>query len=85
MVVTTHSPYVVNYLNVLLRGSRNGVKVSPDEIGVWAVSDGGVLSLKATDGTTGEVVIDTYDLTEPMESIFGEYRAMEHYEDAIGK
>ena len=82
MVVTTHSPYVVNYLNVLLRGSRHGVKISSDDLGVWAVSDGSVLSLKAMDEETGEVVIDTYDLTEPMECILGEYKALDRYEDA---
>lgn len=85
MVVTTHSPYVINYLNVLLRSSQHHVVLTPDELGVWAVSDGGVLSLKATDAETGEVVIDTYDLTEPMESIFREYQAFDNHEGAVGE
>lgn len=84
MVVTTHSPYVINYLNVLLRGSKDGVKIMPDDISVWAVSDGGVLPLNAKDAETGEMVIDTYDLTEPMEAIFNEYKRGKN-EDIIGK
>ncbi|MCQ2336007.1 MAG: ATP-binding protein [Paludibacteraceae bacterium] len=84
MVVTTHSPYVINYLNVLLRGSHGGVKIMPNDINVWAVSDGGVLSLNVQDAKTGEMLIDTYDLTEPMEAIFNEYKRGEN-EDVIRK
>jgi len=85
MVVTTHSPYVINYLNVLLRGSRSGVRFEPEDIKVWAVSEGHVMSLNAKDTETGEMIIDTYDLTEPMEEIFGEFKGVESYEELVGK
>lgn len=74
LVVTTHSPYLINYLNVLLRRPKDKIHIDIDDIQVWAVNEGKLFSLKATDDETKEQLIDTYELSEPMADIFSEFK-----------
>ncbi len=78
MYVTTHSPYIINYLNVLIRryaSDTKGVSLNPEDLAVYYVNDNGsVNSLLAKDEETGEFVVDTYDLSEPMQQIFDIYQ-----------
>ncbi len=71
--LTTHSPYIVNYLNVLLRSG----KINDRDMAVFNVSDGELRDLMATDLDTGEVVVDTYVLSEPMEELFNVYESLQ--------
>ena len=76
LMFATHSPYILNYLNVLLKASyyekarERYPYINPDEIAVYRLHDGVVHSLMATDNLSGHTVIDTIDLSDTMEDIF---------------
>lgn len=78
LMITTHSPYIINHLNVLLRRHRyNSEKASiePEKLGVFRIKDGTLQDLTGTDMTTGEAVVNTLDLSETMSDIYQEYMA----------
>lgn len=73
IIMATHSPYILNYLNVLLRQTIQGrAKVEAEHMAVYRIYDGSAQSLMATD-EDGKVVVDTYDLTEMMSAIYNEF------------
>lgn len=82
LVLATHSPYIINHLNVLLRASysqkgRDSYQyVMPNQIAAYKVADGKLMDLMATDEETGEIVINTFDLSEIMEDIYNDYDAL---------
>lgn len=76
-MMATHSPYIVNYLNVLLRRyNRNnnvrGSSVASDDLSVYRVFEGRIQNLVGQD-ENGHIAVDTSDLSEVMESIYNEY------------
>ena len=73
LLVATHSPYIINHLNVLLRRKEGDPRIPSADLGVYHVADGTLQDLMAQDSDTGEYVVDTTDLSEPMESIYNEY------------
>ncbi len=76
IIMATHSPYILNYLNVLLRQTAKGrARVEAEEMAVYRIYDGSAQSLMATD-ENGEVVVDTYDLTEMMSAIYQEFNEL---------
>lgn len=83
LMIATHSPYIINHLNVLLRAGyfEKARKTYPfldaDKIAVYRVHEGSLTSLMATDNDTDECVINTYDMSDSMERIFDEYESME--------
>ena len=83
LMVSTHSPYIVNHLNVLLRAGyfekarENYPFLEKDDIAVYRVNEGKIISLMATDNETGEDVINALDMSDTMERIFEEYESME--------
>ena len=83
LMVSTHSPYIVNHLNVLLRAGyfekarENDPFLEKDDIAVYRVNEGKIISLMATDNDTGEYVINALDMSDTMERIFEEYESME--------
>lgn len=83
LMVSTHSPYIVNHLNVLLRAGyfekarENYPFLEKDGIAVYRVNEGKIISLMATDNDTGEYVINALDMSDTMERIFEEYESME--------
>lgn len=83
LMVSTHSPYIVNHLNVLLRAGyfekarENYPFLEKDDIAVYRVNEGKIISLMATDNYTGEYVINALDMSDTMERIFEEYESME--------
>lgn len=82
LVLATHSPYIINHLNVLLRASysqkgRDSYQyVMPNQLAAYNVADGRLMDLMATDEETGEIVINTFDLSEIMEDIYNDYDAL---------
>lgn len=72
-MIATHSPYIVNHLNVLLRAGyfekarENYPFLEKDNIAVYRVHEGTLTSLMATDNETEEYVINTYDMSDTME------------------
>lgn len=82
MMIATHSPYIINFMNVLLQAGRYaGIDRLPDhvarltleQLAVYKVDDGTLRSLNVTDTATGQAVIDTYDLSIPMEEMYQQY------------
>lgn len=74
--LTTHSPYIVNYFNILIHQKReNRGKIAVDDLNVFAVGEGGVQNLKSRN-ENGEWLIDTFDLTEQMQAIYTEYQSL---------
>lgn len=84
LMIATHSPYIVNHLNVLLRAGyfekakKSYPFIEEDDIAVYRVHEGTLTSLMATDNDTNEYVINTYDMSDTMERIFNEYESMEN-------
>ena len=79
LMFATHSPYILNHLNVLLKASyyekarEHYPYIEPDEIAAYRMDDGEVEPLMAIDNKTEHHVINTIDLSETMEDIFDDY------------
>lgn len=72
--ITTHSPYLLNYLNLLFKANDKGVTVSGasldyDAVSVYAVVGGCLKNLKVKNAH----LIDPAYLSEPIDSIYGMY------------
>lgn len=82
LVLATHSPYIINHLNVLLRASytEKGRRllpfIMPENVSAYKVSEGSLINLMATDEESGQEVINTLDLSEIMEDIYNDYEAL---------
>lgn len=69
IIMATHSPYILNYLNVLIRQTAaDRARVEPENLAVYRIYDGNAQTLMATD-EKGKALVDTYDLTEMMSAI----------------
>ena len=79
LMFATHSPYILNHLNVLLKASyyekarERYPYINPYEIAAYRMDDGEVEPLMAIDNKTEHHVINTIDLSETMEDIFDDY------------
>ena len=82
IVLATHSPYIINHLNVLIRASYSEIGrdlfpfIRPENIAAYKVVDGSLINLIATDEDSGQCVINTLDLSETMEDIDNDYEAL---------
>ena len=81
LMLATHSPYIVNQLNVLLKASYSKEELSfpalkPDWVEVYVVHDGAIHSLMATDNDSKQTVVNTIRFAEPMEEIYDEYQSI---------
>ena len=83
LMFATHSPYILNHLNVLLKASyyeksrESYPYINPDEIAVYQLHDGEVYSLVEDDEETGERIIDTNKFSETMEWILDKYESVD--------
>ena len=79
LILATHSPYIVNYLNVLINRPKNdeddAAYIDVGSVAVYRVFDGKVQNLMARD-SSGDSVVNTYDLSEPMKNIMDEYQSL---------
>lgn len=76
LTITTHSPYIINYLNLLMRRWRREMEggIQPEKLSVYLVNDEGeTVDLMSVDNQTGETVVNTIDLSETMGEIYSEY------------
>lgn len=75
--ITTHSPYIISFLNILiLRHYKNingKANIDPNCLAVFAVQDGGCYDLIQENKSTGYFSVNTDDLTEAMQDLFSEY------------
>lgn len=77
LVLTTHSPYIVNYLNVLLRrSSEAGANIQSEDLAVYRIYNGKLQNLMMMNKQTGEMFVDTRDLSETMKNIYQEYDSL---------
>lgn len=78
--ITTHSPFVLNYLNVLIaRYYKNITGVAwldPMDLGVFGTIDGRLSDLMQKNAKTGEYSVNADDLVEAMRYMYSEYRQM---------
>lgn len=73
IMLATHSPYILNYLNILLVQTKEGrAKLTNENLAVYVIHDGNTMNLLMKDDK-GRDVVDTLDLTEKMSAIFNEY------------
>ncbi len=76
IMMATHSPYIVNYLNVVLnQNNSERAKLDETQLGVYRIYDGKLQNLvgKATDGSW---YVNTLDMTEQMKEILREYQSL---------
>lgn len=80
LMMATHSPYIVNYLNVLLRRSKTSnpdkATLKSEDLSVFRVYRGKIQNLIAVDSKTGETIVNTMDLSDEMEVIYKEYELL---------
>lgn len=76
LMMATHSPYIVNYLNALIKRAEKGLdtpnKISFEDIGVYEIIAGTSNSLKI-DGERR--IVDATSLSAPISSVYEEYNA----------
>lgn len=78
--VTTHSPFILNYLNVLIaryyKNIEDKVCLNPDELGVFVIGDGHLTDLLQVNRSTGQKNVNADDLVEAMRFMYDEYRSL---------
>lgn len=76
--ITTHSPFVLNYLNVLIaryyKKVSDKVVLNPDELGVFSTDNGRLSNMMQMNLKTGEYSVNADDLVEAMRVMYQEYR-----------
>lgn len=77
LMIATHSPYIVNYLNVLMsRANRNDNKqdaaIDAGQLDVFRVYEGELQSLLVS-RPNGDTRVNAFDLSEAMDEIAKEY------------
>lgn len=80
VTITTHSPYILNQLNLLIMRNSCSVGDKPtlcaDDMCVLAVQNGGVMDLKQTNTVTGMMSVNAEWLNEAMRDMYSEYREL---------
>lgn len=79
LMLATHSPYIVNYLNLVMRRSENStesshIKMSGSDINVYIIESGRAIPLKI-DGE--HTLIDTRTLSDPISEIYKQYNELD--------
>lgn len=78
LMMATHSPYIVNYLNLLTarhRHASQGVaSLSADDVDVYLVAGGTLTRMNIEDNGTD--IIDTSVLSDPIAEIYNEYNSL---------
>ena len=75
LMIATHSPYIVNYLNVLIRRSEKREKffMRPEEVNVYEIFEGSAGQLKILNGRP---IIDTRSMSEPITEMYTEFNSL---------
>jgi hypothetical protein len=73
MMLATHSPYILNYLNIVLNQTKQGrVRLTPEKLAVYRIYEGKLQNLVARDDK-GRDIVDSFDLSEMMSIIYNEF------------
>lgn len=77
LMMATHSPYIVNYLNLLIKRNDNGedtaFKMPYEDVNVYEIIGGTATSLRMEGDHR---IINASSLSDPISSIYSEYNAM---------
>lgn len=71
LMLATHSPYIVNALNLILNEPDS--PIAPADVAVYRLHGGRLVGLVARN-ERGRTVVDTSDLTDPMARIYKRYK-----------
>ena len=76
LMVATHSPYIANYLNILIRRSKEQRKVfiRSEDVNVYEIFEGSAGSLKTC--INGRTIIDTRSMSEPITEMYTEFNSL---------
>jgi predicted ATPase len=75
LMIATYSPYIINHLNLLIKRfdtQKNTVKYNYDNMAVYQVENGLLTNLKIKN----KRLIDTNQLSEPINAIYNEYQEL---------
>lgn len=75
LMMATHSPYIVNYLNVLIRRSKEqGLSyIRPDNVNVYEIFEGNAGPLKTLNDRP---IIDTRSMSDPITEMYTEFNSL---------
>lgn len=74
LTISTHSPYIINFLNVLLRRSADTASyLSHENLNVYLISDGKLTNMMMHDEDKTKWAVDTSVLNAAMEEIADEF------------
>jgi hypothetical protein len=81
LMLTTHSPYILNHLNLLIKAHdtkntefTDGASLNYDDIAAYYVTDGGIEDLKRI---VNQRLIDTDTLSDTLNDIYDRYEELE--------
>lgn len=73
-MMTTHSPYLLNYLNILInRGMGKDTRLEANDVSVYRLYNGELQNLVGKDTQTGRTLINTFDMSEQIAEMNREY------------
>ena len=73
MMMATHSPYILNYLNIVLNQTKEQrARLNNNNTAVYRIYEGEIQDLLMQD-EQGHWIVDTYDLSEMMNTIYNEF------------
>lgn len=73
MMLATHSPYILNYLNIVLNQTdEQRARLKNSNTAVYRIFEGEIQDLLMQD-EHGHWIVDTYDLSEMMNNIYNEF------------
>lgn len=76
MMIATHSPYILNFFNILLNQTAAGrVRLEPGQVGLYRMY-GGMIQNRLVCDEHGRWLADTDDLTETMAFIYEEFKEL---------
>ena len=75
LMMATHSPYIVNYLNVLIRRTKEqGLSyIRPDDVNVYEIFEGNAGPLKTLNDRP---IIDTRSMSDPIKEMYTEFNSL---------
>lgn len=77
LMLATHSPYILNYLNIVLNQTKEGrASLDRSETAVYRIYDGEAQDL-LMQNERGHWIVDTYDLSELMGNIYNEFVSLD--------
>ncbi len=77
VMMATHSPYILNYLNVILnQNDDKRAKLSQDNTVVYRIYNGRTQDLMVRNDRD-KWIVDTFDLSETMTDIYQEYKRLD--------